>query len=143
MLPANGGIWAYIYIYIYIPPTLWAKGSLEKFSIEISSSPILLPDLRSGGLGSVVFTKPYKTLSESLQKRNVGAPFPLVFLLFLTLVGRFLGLGENDKPFCFLFSSLPAAGHRQERLLLSKQPHRRTYPRQKQFCLILFWSSVV
>ena len=34
----------------------------------------------------------------------------------LTPAGCFVGLAENDKQSSFLFSSLPAAGHRRERL---------------------------
>ena len=53
---------------------------------------------------NIAFTRPYKSPSESLQKRNAVTPGLPVFLYFLTLAGRFVGLGENDKThFSFIF----------------------------------------
>ena len=64
----------------------------------------------------VEVSKPGKTLSESSKTFGVFCANPLVFFFFLTPAGCFVGLAENDKLCFFLFSSLPAAGHRRERL---------------------------
>jgi hypothetical protein len=61
-------------------------------------------------------SKPGKTLRESSKTFGVFCANPLVFFFFLTPAGCFVGLAENDKLCFFLFSYLPAAGHRRERL---------------------------
>ena len=72
----------------------------------------------------VEVSKPGKTLSESSKTFGVFCANPLVFFVFLTPAGCFVGLAENDKLCIFLFSSPPAAGHRRERL--RKTPMSRT-----------------
>ena len=64
----------------------------------------------------VEVSKPGKTLSESSKTFGVFCANPLVFFFFLTPAWCFVGLAENDKLCFFLFSYLPAAGHRRERL---------------------------
>ena len=89
--------------------------------------PLLVPSPRASdpaplevSRANIAFAKCYKLPSESLQKRNAVRPGPPVFLYFLTLAGRFVGSGENDE--FFLCSSLPAAGHRRERLRKNPMP---------------------
>ena len=110
--------------YLEIRSALWATGGLEVVSIKL---PLSLPSPRASnpaGLdrsrANIAFANPYELPSESLQKCGRVGPDPLGFLFFLTPVGRFVAFTENDKLCFFLFSSLPAAGHRRERLLLPK-----------------------
>ena len=53
-----------------------------------------------------VQTEPWPSCNKGFQKSNGVGPDPVVFFLFLTPVGSFARLGENDKTqtlFCFHF----------------------------------------
>jgi len=53
---------------------------------------------------NIAFANPYETPSGGLQKYESVAPSPLlVFLFFLTPVGRFVAFTENDKTVFFDF----------------------------------------
>ena len=103
-------------------------------SIKSIKLPLSLPSPRASdparlevARANIAFTKDYKSPSESLQKRGAVTPSLPVFLYFLTLAWRFVGLGENDKQFSFFLFPLPASIENCKILANNSSP--RTGPR--------------
>ena len=84
-----------------IPPALWATGGLAVVNGKL---PLSLPSPRASDPAClevarvyIAFAKVYELPSEGLQKRRANLRVTLVFLFFLTAVGRFVAFTENDK----------------------------------------------
>ena len=133
-------IYIYIYIYTYIhicvdrcmdidtyihishqPSGLrrWFRSNSFKITLSLPSPWTSDPRSLDHSQANIAFANSYETPSGRLQKCGRVGPDPLDFLFFLTPAWRFVAFTKNDK-LCFFLSSLPAAGHRRERLLLPK-----------------------
>ena len=103
-----------------IPPALWATGGLSAASNQLlfstpspgSSDPARLEVSRA----NIVFSKPYKTLSESLLKYSANR----AIRFFLYTYSRWVSckVGRTDKLcFCFVLT-IPADGAQMQPMLL-------------------------